>query len=66
METPTTTSKIERQYHPVEVAHLMHVKQKTVQGWLRDPKHPLIGTKIGTQWYISETNLAHFLQGESS
>ena len=58
-ETP-----IEQQYTPIEVAKLMKRDVKTVQGWLRDPTHPLTGVKIQGQWYISKTTLKKLLSGE--
>jgi hypothetical protein len=62
METPT--AKIERQYRPVEVAALMKRDTRTVRAWLRDPDHPLTGVQIQGQWYIPETHLAKFLNGD--
>lgn len=64
MPLPPTDSPIERQYRPVEIAHLMKVGPKTVLGWLRNPEHPLVGNKIGTQWYVPESHLRKFLNGE--
>jgi hypothetical protein len=62
--SPTSELTVEQQYRPVEVASLMKRDVKTIRMWLRDPKHPLTGTQVGGQWYISKSHLAKFLNGE--
>lgn len=62
-EPDAPASRVERQFHAVEIAHLMGVQVRTVRGWLCDPDHPLAGTKIGRQWYVPESKLKKFLQG---
>lgn len=62
--TSPPSPPIERQFQPVEIAHIMHKNVKTVLGWLRDPDHPLTGNKVGNQWYVPESHLAAFLRGE--
>ena len=60
------SSGIDGQYFtPVEVAHLLKKEPRTVRGWLRDPNHPLAGTKVGNSWLVSRTSLANYLKGES-
>lgn len=60
----TSASKIERQYHPVEIAAIMKRDTRTIRAWLRDPDHPLTGVQIRGQWYVSETHFAKFLNGD--
>lgn len=62
MSSPSS-SNIERTYEPVEIAALMKVQVKTVRMWLRDPSHPLKGTKFGTMWRVKESDLAEFMKG---
>lgn len=67
MEHPssgTSDLPLERQFRPVEIAYLMRKDVRTVLGWLRDPNHPLTGKKITNQWYIGESHLKKFLNGE--
>ncbi len=62
MSSPSS-SNIEQTYEPVEIAALMRVKVRTVRMWLRDPKHPLKGTKIGSIWRVKKSDLAAFMEG---
>ncbi len=58
------SADVEEHYAPVEIAALLKVSKKTVQGWLRDPDHPLVGTKIGTMWRVSKGDLKKYLEGK--
>ena len=62
MSSPSSSEGIERTYTPVEIASLLRVEVKTVQGWLRDESHSLKGVKFKNMWRVKESDLRAFLQ----
>ncbi len=56
---------IERQWTPVEIAHVLKKDVKTVRSWLADGDHPLVGRKVMNSWYVNESDFKKFLKGES-
>lgn len=66
MSSPSSSEGIERTYTPVEIAALVRVDVKTVQGWLRDESHPLVGVKFKNMWRVKESDLRVFLQNGAS
>lgn len=58
-------AELERYLTPVEIAASLQVKTKTVHGWLRNPDHPLVGTKVaGIGWRITREQFRKFVEGE--
>lgn len=57
--------ELQKYLTPVEIAVALQVKTKTVQGWLRDDSHPLVGTKVpGVGWRITREQFRRFVEGE--
>ncbi len=52
----------EKYYTPIEVATIFRVHKRTVYAWLKDPNHALNGSKMGTEWRISEAQLKAFVE----
>ena len=42
----------------------LKINERTIRDWFKKGK--LKGVKIGTEWHISEENLAHFLNADES
>jgi predicted site-specific integrase-resolvase len=51
-------------FTPHEIAALLKVEYKTVLGWLRDPRHPLVGIKVNHMWRVRESVLKNYLEGK--
>jgi hypothetical protein len=51
---------------PVEIAYALNLDVKTIQLWLRDPNHPLVGRKIGSVWRVHPADFKRFLTQENS
>lgn len=58
-------SQLVRLLTPVEIAASLRVDVKTVCKWLRDPSHPLKGTKVNNMWRINPEDLKTFIEGEN-
>lgn len=51
---------------PVEIAYMLDKNVKTVNGWLRDPDHPLQGKKIGNSWRVHPDDFKQFMNQEGA
>jgi excisionase family DNA binding protein len=59
------TNPEERYYTPIEIARQFRVHKRTVYNWLKDPNHPLNGSKMGTEWRVSASQLKTFVESWS-
>lgn len=60
------SDELVRWLSPVEIAYMLGQQQRTIQGWLRDPNHPLKGRKVGTQWRVHPDDFQKFMNQEGS
>lgn len=63
VSTESPNAPLEKFYAPIEIAALLGVQRRTVVSWLKNPKHPLKGTKIGNNtWRVAESDYVSFLK----
>jgi len=49
-------------YSVKDLHEALSVNERTIRDWFKKGK--LKGVKLGTEWHISEENLAHFLNAD--
>ena len=49
-------------YSVKDLHEALSVNERTIRDWFK--KRKLKGVKLGTEWHISEENLAHFLNAD--
>lgn len=60
----SNSSELIRWLTPVEIAYMLGKDVKTINGWLRNPDHPLKGQKVGASWRVHPRDFERFMNPE--